>query len=381
MFQSLFVYGITILIMSICGYFATINGKISKNRAFFSWEIVIPILLFSTIAAIRYDVGVDYLAYLNRYLRVMNLGKLDSRDAIEPLFQWITVLMANHGFHFSFYFGLFAFLQILFIYYAFKEERYLYEYLGLAIIAGVTFYTWMNGIRQSLVTCIFIFLIHYIRDRKFFIYLCWVVICSFIHKSAFLLIPLYFFLYPNKIYIKNVTLQIILLCISILLSTQYIWVDLLDKFDILVNYTSFKNNYSSERILKEMKDVVFGPRKIIDIIITIGVILKSKEMSELYSSTSFNRFYNLFFWGELLLLIGSGSNTILRILYYFNCARPILYSYLLYFLQMNKSQRIYDALLFYGIIFLLLIRLLATLQTGILGSPSVLFQFFWDIEK
>jgi hypothetical protein len=367
--------------MSICGYFATINGKISKNRAFFSWEIVIPILLFSTIAAIRYDVGVDYLAYLNRYLRVMNLGKLDSRDAIEPLFQWITVLMANHGFHFSFYFGLFAFLQILFIYYAFKEERYLYEYLGLAIIAGVTFYTWMNGIRQSLVTCIFIFLIHYIRDRKFFIYLCWVVICSFIHKSAFLLIPLYFFLYPNKIYIKNVTLQIILLCISILLSTQYIWVDLLDKFDILVNYTSFKNNYSSERILKEMKDVVFGPRKIIDIIITIGVILKSKEMSELYSSTSFNRFYNLFFWGELLLLIGSGSNTILRILYYFNCARPILYSYLLYFLQMNKSQRIYDALLFYGIIFLLLIRLLATLQTGILGSPSVLFQFFWDIEK
>lgn len=380
MLQSLFVYGITILIMSTCGYFATINCKISKRSVFFSWEVVIPILVFSAIAAIRYDVGVDHLAYLNRYLKVMILGKLDNSDTTEPLFQWITVSMANLGFHFSFYFGVFAFLQILFIYYAFKNEQYLYQYLGLTIIAGVTFYTWMNGMRQSVVTSIFIFLIYYIRERKLLIYLCWVGVCYFIHKSALLLIPLYFFLYPNKIYIKNRVLQIVLLCVGILLSTQYIWVDLLDRFDILVDYTAFKNNYSSERILNELKDIKFGPRKIIDIIITISVILKSKKMSNLYVSTNFNRFYNLFFWGEILLLIGSGSNTILRILYFFNCARPILYSYLLYFLQKNKSQCIYNTFMFYGIIALLIIRLLAMLQTGVLGSPSVLFQFFWDIE-
>ena len=122
---------------------------------FFTWKFYSPpyICIFS---GVRWNVGVDHLSYLANYENIKAGGEFRSRG-IEIGFNLISKLFASWNVHFTIYFAFWAFCQLFFIYYAFKNERYLLPYIGIVLILGPHYLNWMNGIRQTLAACIFVF--------------------------------------------------------------------------------------------------------------------------------------------------------------------------------------------------------------------------------
>ena len=100
-------------------YYKCIDSK-------FNWyniDFILPIICFSFIFGIRYNVGNDYMSYLDIYEGYAHYYTI--RDDLEIGFEFVTRLMAETGLHYSIYFGLIAFLQIFLIYYTFRKEGYL----------------------------------------------------------------------------------------------------------------------------------------------------------------------------------------------------------------------------------------------------------------
>ena len=90
-------------------YYKCIDSK-------FNWyniDFILPIICFSFIFGIRYNVGNDYMSYLDIYEGYAHYYTI--RDDLEIGFEFVTRLMAETGLHYSIYFGLIAFLQIFLI--------------------------------------------------------------------------------------------------------------------------------------------------------------------------------------------------------------------------------------------------------------------------
>ena len=99
-------------------YYKCIDSK-------FNWyniDFILPIICFSFIFGIRYNVGNDYMSYLDIYEGYAHYYTI--RDDLEIGFEFVTRLMAETGLHYSIYFGLIAFLQIFLIYYTFRKDVY-----------------------------------------------------------------------------------------------------------------------------------------------------------------------------------------------------------------------------------------------------------------
>ena len=224
MFLSLLVYTVSALIMYIAAQQVCINQRntmmlSNRNGSFFTLPILFSIIFFGLLCGVRYNVGADNLSYIKFYLDFQQKGEIERTD-FEPLFLAVQYLFAKSGLHYMFYNGFWASVEIGFVYYALRREKYVLPYVALFIILGPIFLYWTNGIRQCVASCIFIFLIDYIVDRKFVKYCVGVMICFLIHKSALILLPLYFLLKKAPdISRYRVYLVIILMACAIIGST------------------------------------------------------------------------------------------------------------------------------------------------------------------
>ena len=142
------------------------NGITQTQTKFWSPEIFFTIIIFATIAGARYNVGIDHLYYLSEYTSLQSSG-LTRRETYEPGFMLMFRSFAKSGFHYFYFFALFAAMQLFFIYYALKDRKFLLPYIALSIMLGPYFLNWMNGMRQCLAMCMFVFLVEYIIERKF----------------------------------------------------------------------------------------------------------------------------------------------------------------------------------------------------------------------
>src|SRR5690554_4002067 len=150
MLQSIIVYSLLMFTMILFAvYAARRNGYISTSglvvkRSFWRFEIIFPLILFAIIFGMRYDVGVDHLSYLEKYLERFHAGKNDL------LFNLLSELGWRLNLHYVVYFSIIAFIQVFFFFYAFKNERYLYPFLVFFLFTNGEWLNWMNVIRQAL---------------------------------------------------------------------------------------------------------------------------------------------------------------------------------------------------------------------------------------
>jgi hypothetical protein len=92
-------------------------------------EMVLLLLFFALLCGIRWNVGVDHLAYLRQYEFLIR-----KTVSYEPLFLLVSKTMRSMDVHFVFYFALLAGVQVFFVYYALKNEKYLYVFLPCVLI-------------------------------------------------------------------------------------------------------------------------------------------------------------------------------------------------------------------------------------------------------
>ena len=162
MFLSLSVYFLFALSLFWFGkqsYENSLKKRIPQDLFFRDGYVWMILLIFAILSGLRYRVGADYLSYAWYFERLVEWNKIDiSYVSIEPLFEWITRVIGRFlGLSVEFYFGFLAFVQIFFLYYALRHRKFLYPYIGLVLILGQYYLCWMNGIRQEIVGCVFIF--------------------------------------------------------------------------------------------------------------------------------------------------------------------------------------------------------------------------------
>src|SRR5690554_5645859 len=210
--QSILVYSSLIIIMILFSlsasgrnsYYYDKDGFV-QYKSFWRFDTIAPLFLFAIVFGMRYNVGVDHLNYVYGYLNNIYIGKE------EYLFFFFSDLGWHFNLHYTVYFGILAFIQVFFFFYAFKDERYLYPFLIFFLFANGEILSWMNIIRVGIAMVIWIFSIRFIHERKVILYLLWCIVALLFHKSAIILVALYPALRNGKDYIRSIPLQLLLL--------------------------------------------------------------------------------------------------------------------------------------------------------------------------
>lgn len=334
------------------------NGDLVKEQSFWNPIIIFTLLLFSVFFGMRYDVGTDHIAYLSAYIKNEDVSKG------EPLFNGITVLFQNLNIHFVFYFSFLAFIQVLFFFYAFKNEKYLFPFLILFLFTTGEVFGWMNIIRQSIAFCIWVFSLKYIYEKKLWKYIIWCLIAAFFHKSALILIVLYPILKNGKDLFSSVFVQILLIIIAFLIET--ILIDVIILFTPIIEfYISLLGNdkyaisYNVEQLI-EIKSEKSGSGMAYLAVIAVNflIILYSQNLKEYFNSKRFNTIYTIYFFGLLTLYSIPNSFIVLtRPFRYFNSFHFIMLAFFCFYLFKsnnvnNKNLGYIIVLLYLGIFYL-----------------------------
>lgn len=368
MLQSIFIYGFVLVVLYA---FGKISYKRVQRRtisvSFNYWESWFPIIFFSIIFGLRYDVGTDHLRYLEAYQTGIGV------ERYEYLFKNIGILFRSFDLHYFWYFALWAFIQLFFVYYALKDQRYLMPYVAISLIMGQYFIHWMNGIRQDLAACIFFYATSFIAEKKIFKYILFCIIAFGFHKSALILLPLYPILLSAKNLTFNRFIQVLILsCAFVIAITQK---DFMSELFPIINYFTMQLDYGqySEGVIESFADKTKAGNGIsvrILFIINLFIIYYAPKMKERFKSNKFMIYYNLYYWGAVFQLFFINNLVLSRPFRYFRLFNMLMIAYLLYYLCKPKLTE-KNFIVFSILMVLLLILFAAT----IINEP---FYFLWN---
>lgn len=346
MLLSLLVYSLTGATLFFLGWHVNKREQLIKlqggsNLPFYSWEILLSLLLFAVVAGARYHTGFDHAMYLDQYQHLQQTGEF-SRDNFEYGFQWISKIFAWCHIHYFFYFAFWALLQIGFLYFGLRNHKHLLCWVGLGIMCGPFFLNWMNSVRQSVVVCLFVALVPLIKDRKYIPYFLIVVIAALIHKSALLMVPLFFMSFfkvekaaPNKWLLLGI------LAIFVLLGLKPFWIDYFANYQWFLDLTGYQNygNLDDPNVAGKFRILSWGPSRISVLLANVLIILFYSKIKSYFKE---DRLLPYFFWLSfvgmcLSNLLMNTSHFILRPIEYFTIFYLIMGSYLMAYFIRNKK--------------------------------------------
>lgn len=234
--ESLMLYIVVLGTASLCMALYE-NQKKQIRFVFFSLAIMLPVLL----AAFRVDVGTDYVAYRgilkwsmdNTFLSVLTEYKM-----FEIGFRIIVKLvMLPQSMVIGW--GILAFIPIVLVIHTLKTQ-----YKGISLSVAYTvylhlFYTAsLNIVRQYIAVAIIFWGMKYIYQNKFWKFLGVVLVAMTIHRSAFIVLPLYFLWNHKKDKMAGtvkVSVISVVLCVLIVM-----WIPILN---VAISSFSFLSKY------------------------------------------------------------------------------------------------------------------------------------------
>ena len=345
MLLSLLVYSLTGATLYFLGWH--VNKREQKSLLlggsrlpFYSWEILLSLLFFSVIAGARYHTGYDHAMYLDQYLNLQNTGDF-SRHNFEYGFEWISRLFAWCNIHYFFYFAFWALLQIGFLYFGLRHHKHLLCWLGLGIMLGPYFYSWMNSVRQSVVVCVFVALIPLIRDRKFLPYALIVVLCAFLHKSSLMLLPVFLICFIT-IRDKSPSQWIFLgiFAVFVIVGSFPFWTKYFTNYQWLIELTGYSNygNLNDPNVGGTMRMVGWGPIRISVLLSNIAIIWFYPKIKSYFKEDNLLPYYFILAFIGMCLsnLLMNTTHFILRPVDYFLIFNLIMTAYLLCYLWSSR---------------------------------------------
>ena len=185
---------VTYITMTILAVIFSALSNYDKNKknntvkmAF--WYISEAILII--VAAIRFDVGQDYMYTYVTYFKGVLKG--NPNEDIEKGFLILNKIVQLFT---TDYAGIFIVCSVIFFHYIYKAIREQSEMptLSIFLLVGTTYYfIFLNAMRQMIVVAVFLYSIKFIKERNLKKFLIYMLICSTIHLSALICIPFYFF--------------------------------------------------------------------------------------------------------------------------------------------------------------------------------------------
>ena len=385
MFESIVVYGLLTIVMVLCGIVAAQREHLYYHRwtncnnynyklSFLHWETIFPLIVFAFIFGCRYNVGVDYPAYLKMYI-------WGGDREMEPLFLWVTDSMSDLNIHYACYFGLWAFIQVFLLFYTLRHQRFLFPFMAFFLIFGSYYLSMMNIIRQQVAACIFLYSIQYIDNKKFVKYFLCIFFASLFHKSAWLVIILYPLFQWRKDWFPNIKIQIIFYLIALYLSFNYDFVinlisGIFSDFARLFGYDVYLIGILRNEQLDSMAQ--FGNNTgygfYINVFISVIIILFSNRLKNYYKNNFFLMIYSMWFIRILADFVIGASIILNRPFVYFTNIKIIMLAYFIYYCV--NSKRVIPQLLIVGFILIHVALFVNMLSNGEINTS--MYRFFWE---
>ena len=317
MFQAYFVYSILLLFLlpSIWMY----SKSNEKTRSFVLFVIM---LFFSLVIGLRYNVGTDYMPYKDIYI-------MQYFPDVESGFALMNRILYWLGLPFSSIFILVAFLQLYF--FVKGVESINKKYLPLAIFFYFTtlyLFLSLNVLRQTLAFSILVYSIKFIVEKKIFKYVLTIFLASTLHKSALVLLPLYFII-NNDWLLKHriVQLGVYILTFSFSLFFHDFIISNSNTVFYLVGYGSYASNIDTLAEVSWAKEGGLGVYFFM--ILDVWLIWYFTKFKNVLTNKSVICFYNLYFLGIIFANIIQGTY-FERMNIYFQHMRIIIYAVFFY---------------------------------------------------
>ena len=241
-----------------------------------------------------------------------------------------------HNFHLSIpvYFSILSFIEILFIYLAFKDRKVILAYSILALFfTGIGISGFNNIIRQAIAFCIFVYALTLIEKKQLIGYCMCILLAFSFHFSAIILLPVYFLFNKGQSYFQKREIQIIILFCCYVIS----WLNIGDivsptikYFSMILDYDGYFNTHYIEARSKSIFDIII-------FILNLLLVYYYPKVKSYYRDRLFDIIYILFWASVCLGYLLNDISIVWRILAYFSYLKFIIWGY--YILYFKKEMK------------------------------------------
>ena len=212
--------GTYFLFMYIPTMFCLINNYIKTRRNYF---IIFSLIFLILIGYTRYEFGADYVSYYKIYNYILN-NEIEQVKRFELGYIFLNKVFIFFKLHFNALIGTITLFNLILIYktifFILEKTKYFYLCIFTYMSLYSLFFYHLSMIRQSIAISLFFYSIKFIYNKKFKEYIFIIIIATFFHKSAILLLPVYFFIQVNTLKIMYYNLFLIF-CYIISLNRKY----------------------------------------------------------------------------------------------------------------------------------------------------------------
>jgi len=311
--------------------------------------IAFPILLISLLIGLRYDVGVDYLAYKETYEIKTSSNLLWSIENSEVEFLFTALCVILHNLNVPYY-GMFIVMSIIpfyFFYTSFKRIDYLFVPALVFLCTSGVLFIYLNIMRQAISFFILLFAVQYIIKKSFFKFLFWVIIASGFHVTSLLFLPFYILSSCRKILFVNRSLALFLYLLTLVLSDQLIGMilPLIKPFiqDAYIQYIYLIEDWNMEK--------GSGLGLFLQAISDISLILMYPLCMKYFKEERFDIYFNIYFLGLLFSNVAGLNLLLSRVPFSFVSMRLMILSFTFWYVYRCWSHLLtqYKVLFLIGI--------------------------------
>lgn len=307
----IFFFFLTVIFYYLCVKY---NKKVYLIISF-----IIPML----IGGLRYDVGTDYMSYLEYYINHIDI------DIGFTIISLVARLFDN----FKVMFFTYNFLTLIFVYLALNNISKQNRSAALFLFLFLYFTTGFNAIRQMLAVAILFYSYKYIVNKSFIKYLLFVMLASVFHSSAIITIIVYPIVISDNKFVKFI--------IYVSLITFIIFFEKMILFISNINYFSHYSIYISYTDSIKFNNLSF----FIEMFFLLYVLRYKSKMIKYNPS---NKYYlSLYFIGVLLMLTGFINPYAKRMSIYFTISSVFLLSSMPCIFK-NSKDRLLNYILIFG---------------------------------
>lgn len=303
----------------------------------------LPLMLIS---ALRYDVGYDYLLYVD-YFNTVKDSMLTDQSRLEWLWHLINLTLTAVNADYMFLFAVSSILFFTSVYSAiFRDSPY--PALSVFLLVGMGYlFVSFNAVRQMVGCGICLFAVRYIEEKKPWKFLLCILLAGGFHDSCYLFAIAY---WMNRIRIKPLWAFILTAAITILMGPiTHLVLSIINQTSYAVYLASYFDNGQTAYVMLAINLLL---------LVFASVLYRDEPRYRLFYTFQIIALWITLYSGQIVL--------ILRLLHLFGLPSIILIPMSIKTLSDKKDRRLVIALL-------MLLYFLYTLYTvGIQNSNSVL---------
>ena len=321
---------ITMILLSIIDK----QFKLDRYWNIFVW---LPIVLFSLVIGMRYNVGSDYMSYYYNYISQSSDGM--SWWLFEPGFVALNRCLFFLNLPVCSLFILVSFIQIIFFYKSFQNNSYLLPIaVFLLFVLGYVF-VMMNILRQAIAIMIVFAGVQYLESVKnvWKFVLC-LLFAFFFFFSVVICIPMLFLYLMRTRTVMDYRCFMFTLYVILVFMQEMLLKNAISFYDVLLNNLNISAfgdfGLTEDRLSKFGGDWQLvagtGLGRIMNYLIVLIMIIFSGRLFDKYGMKFLN-YFRLYYWGELLILVSGMDMNLRRVAMFYTISSIVVIAYFFYF--------------------------------------------------